>query len=151
MTVILTPPHLENKETDDATSRRSGSRSGGVSPPRKAKPQRHGSDSDLSPPRGKDSDGDMSPPRRKRHGLEEERKTVICHRQGKGMTVIIHRLGERRAVICFYKDDNDLDKMMREMDREGDPMAAFLKKKKKKEDPVNGWLNFLLYALRLLA
>jgi hypothetical protein len=57
---------------------------------------------------------------------------------------------EAEKPLARYKDDNDLDKMMREMDREGDPMAAFLKKKKKKEDPVNGWLNFLLYALALL-
>jgi pre-mRNA-splicing factor CWC26 len=59
-------------------------------------------------------------------------------------------LHEAEKPLARYKDNNDLDKMMREMDREGDPMAAFLKKKNKKEDPVNGWLNFLLYALRLL-
>ena len=46
---------------------------------------------------------------------------------------------EASKPLARYKDDDDLDRIMREMDREGDPMAMFMKKKKSKaEDSVNG-------------
>jgi hypothetical protein len=31
--------------------------------------------------------------------------------------------------LARHKDDHDLDRMMRELDRAGDPMLAFMKKK----------------------
>nr|KAG5708706.1 hypothetical protein BaRGS_034923 [Batillaria attramentaria] len=36
--------------------------------------------------------------------------------------------------LARYKDDEDLDRIMREMDREGDPMAKFMKKKNTNKD-----------------
>ncbi|PVD27610.1 hypothetical protein C0Q70_12774 [Pomacea canaliculata] len=47
-------------------------------------------------------------------------------------------LHEMAKPLARYKDDEDLDRMMRDLDREGDPMAAFLKKKKTKEESGNG-------------
>ncbi|XP_033027687.1 BUD13 homolog [Lacerta agilis] len=40
---------------------------------------------------------------------------------------------EMQKPLARYIDDQDLDKMLREQEREGDPMADFLKKKKAKE------------------
>ncbi|XP_028563925.2 BUD13 homolog [Podarcis muralis] len=40
---------------------------------------------------------------------------------------------EMQKPLARYIDDQDLDKMLREQEREGDPMAEFLKKKKAKE------------------
>lgn len=45
---------------------------------------------------------------------------------------------EMSKPLARYKDDEDLDKIMREMEREGDPMAAFMKKKSKIDDNLNG-------------
>lgn len=42
-------------------------------------------------------------------------------------------LHELSKPLARYKDDKDLDQMMREQDRAGDPMLAFIKKKKKPE------------------
>nr|XP_008121795.1 PREDICTED: BUD13 homolog [Anolis carolinensis] len=40
---------------------------------------------------------------------------------------------EMQKPLARYIDDQDLDKMLREQEREGDPMAGFLRKKKAKE------------------
>ncbi|XP_067326951.1 BUD13 homolog [Anolis sagrei] len=40
---------------------------------------------------------------------------------------------EMQKPLARYIDDQDLDKMLREQEREGDPMAGFLRKKKDKE------------------
>ncbi|KAK7105751.1 BUD13 homolog [Littorina saxatilis] len=42
---------------------------------------------------------------------------------------------EASKPLARHKDDQDLDRIMRDMDRDGDPMAMFMKKKNKKEDP----------------
>ena len=46
-------------------------------------------------------------------------------------------LHEMTKPLARYRDDSDLDEMLRNEDREGDPMLAFLQKKKKKKlDPA---------------
>ena len=47
-------------------------------------------------------------------------------------------LHEVNKPLARYKDDEDLDQMLREMDRAEDPMLAFIKKKKKNAAPVKG-------------
>lgn len=41
---------------------------------------------------------------------------------------------EMQKPLARYIDDEDLDRMLREQEREGDPMASFIKKNKAKED-----------------
>lgn len=41
---------------------------------------------------------------------------------------------EMSKPLARYKDDEDLDAMLKEQDREGDPMLAYMKKKKAKEN-----------------
>ncbi|XP_035699250.1 BUD13 homolog [Branchiostoma floridae] len=45
---------------------------------------------------------------------------------------IADHLKEMDKPLARYRDDNDLDQMLKEQDREGDPMLAFLSKKKSK-------------------
>ena len=46
---------------------------------------------------------------------------------------------EASKPLARYKDDEDLDRIMRDLERDGDPMAMFLKKKKSKtEGTANG-------------
>ena len=40
--------------------------------------------------------------------------------------------------LARYRDDQDLDDMLKEAEREGDPMMAFLKKKQSKKQAVAG-------------
>jgi len=40
---------------------------------------------------------------------------------------------EMQKPLARYIDDEDLDRMLREQEREGDPMAEFIKKRKAKE------------------
>lgn len=40
---------------------------------------------------------------------------------------------EMQKPLARYIDDQDLDQMLREQEREGDPMAEFIRKKKAKE------------------
>lgn len=42
---------------------------------------------------------------------------------------------EMQKPLARYIDDEDLDQMLREQEREGDPMADFMRKKKAKERP----------------
>ena len=50
---------------------------------------------------------------------------------------------EASKPLARYKDDADLDQIMRDLHRDGDPMAAFLSQKKsKKEDAANGNAHF---------
>ena len=42
-------------------------------------------------------------------------------------------LHEASKPVARYHDDADMDAMMRDQEREGDPMAAFMRKKKKKD------------------
>lgn len=47
---------------------------------------------------------------------------------------------EMQKPLARYIDDQDLDQMLREKEREGDPMANFIKKKKAKESKdKRGW------------
>ena len=46
---------------------------------------------------------------------------------------------EASKPLARYKDDEDLDRIMQDLERDGDPMAMFLKKKKSKtEGTANG-------------
>lgn len=45
---------------------------------------------------------------------------------------------EMQKPLARYIDDQDLDKMLREQEREGDPMAALIKKRKAKENKEKG-------------
>lgn len=45
---------------------------------------------------------------------------------------------EMNKPLARYKDDEDLDAMMKDRDRAGDPMLAFLQKKKVQQDVVSG-------------
>ncbi|XP_033758584.1 BUD13 homolog [Pecten maximus] len=47
-------------------------------------------------------------------------------------SMMIDHLHEVNKPLARYRDDSDLDTMLREQDREGDPMLAFIKKKKQK-------------------
>ena len=59
--------------------------------------------------------------------------------------VLQDHLLEMSKPLARYKDDEDLDQMMREMEREEDPMLAFIKKKKKKKSgtSVQGLLQIV--------
>jgi len=53
-------------------------------------------------------------------------------------------LHEADKPMARYRDDEDLDQMLREMDRAEDPMLAYVKKKKTKNaPPVKGFLLLL--------
>lgn len=45
---------------------------------------------------------------------------------------------EMQKPLARYIDDQDLDRMLREQEREGDPMAALIKKRKAKENKEKG-------------
>lgn len=47
-------------------------------------------------------------------------------------------LYEMSKPLARYADDVDLDKQMREQERDGDPMLAYIKKKRVKEDGKPG-------------
>lgn len=47
-------------------------------------------------------------------------------------------LRESQKPLARHIDDEDLDKMLREQEREGDPMAALLRKKKEKNAQTKG-------------
>lgn len=47
-------------------------------------------------------------------------------------------LKEAQKPLARHIDDEDLDKMLREQEREGDPMAALLRKKKEKNAKTKG-------------
>ena len=44
--------------------------------------------------------------------------------------------------LARYAEDDDLERMLKERERDGDPMLAFIKKKSRKEQrelPKKGW------------
>lgn len=47
-------------------------------------------------------------------------------------------LYEMSKPLARYKDDTDLDQMLKDRDRAGDPMLAFVQKKKVKQDRLAG-------------
>ncbi|KAG5283888.1 hypothetical protein AALO_G00020680 [Alosa alosa] len=47
-------------------------------------------------------------------------------------------LREAQKPLARHRDDEDLDRMLREQERDGDPMAALLRKKKAKENKLKG-------------
>ena len=53
-------------------------------------------------------------------------------------------LHEMSKPLARYRDDTDLDRMLRDEDREGDPMLAFMKKKKTKVDPTKPGIVLVL-------
>ena len=44
---------------------------------------------------------------------------------------------EMNKPLARYKDDEDLDKMLREKERSGDPMLEFVRKRKEKREEGN--------------
>lgn len=45
---------------------------------------------------------------------------------------------EANKPLARHKDDEDLDRMLREQEREGDPMAAMLRRKKERSTTAKG-------------
>lgn len=52
---------------------------------------------------------------------------------------------EMQKPLARYIDDQDLDRMLREQEREGDPMADFIKKRKAKENKEKKGLDIQLH------
>lgn len=51
---------------------------------------------------------------------------------------VIDAMREAQKPLARHIDDEDLDRMLREQEREGDPMAAMLRKKKDKNAKLQG-------------
>lgn len=51
---------------------------------------------------------------------------------------VIDAMREAQKPLARHIDDEDLDRMLREREREGDPMAAMLRKKKDKNAKLKG-------------
>ncbi len=51
---------------------------------------------------------------------------------------VIDAVREAQKPLARHIDDEDLDRMLREQEREGDPMAAMLRKKKDKNAQLKG-------------
>lgn len=47
-------------------------------------------------------------------------------------------LNEMSKPLARYADDDDLERYLKEQEREGDPMLAYIRKKKKKQDVEQG-------------
>ena len=45
---------------------------------------------------------------------------------------------EAQKPFARHRDDEDLDRMLREQERDGDPMAAMLRRKKEKDSKLRG-------------
>ncbi|XP_067662520.1 BUD13 homolog [Haliotis asinina] len=79
---------------------------------------------------------------------EEARRKAVMEKRyeewGKGLKQkealeqrLSDTLHEAAKPLARYRDDDDLDELLKSREREGDPMAAFLKKKKKKNKDPN--------------
>ncbi len=51
---------------------------------------------------------------------------------------VADELYEMSKPLARYADDEDLERMLKEREREGDPMLAFIKKKVSQEQPLKG-------------
>lgn len=51
---------------------------------------------------------------------------------------VIDAMREAQKPLARHIDDEDLDRMLREQERDGDPMAAMLRKKKDKNAKLKG-------------
>lgn len=49
---------------------------------------------------------------------------------------------EAQKPLARHRDDEDLDRMLREQEREGDPMAAMLRRKKERNPKTKGFCCF---------
>lgn len=49
---------------------------------------------------------------------------------------------EAQKPLARHRDDEDLDRMLREQERDGDPMAAMLRRKKEKNPKTKGFCCF---------
>lgn len=58
---------------------------------------------------------------------------------------------EMQKPLARYIDDQDLDRMLREQEREGDPMAEFIKKRKAKENKEKKGLDVESHGCTVLA
>ena len=47
--------------------------------------------------------------------------------------------------LARYRDDKDLDKMLKDQEREDDPMLAYMKQQKKKQDIKEGKKGWMLF------
>lgn len=52
-------------------------------------------------------------------------------------------LREAQKPLARHYDDEDLDRMLREQEREGDPMAAMLRRKKERNVNAQGTKHFI--------
>lgn len=50
---------------------------------------------------------------------------------------------EAQKPLARHRDDEDLDRMLREQERDGDPMAAMLRRKKEKNPKTKGFCCFV--------
>lgn len=57
---------------------------------------------------------------------------------------------EAQKPLARHRDDEDLDRMLREQEREGDPMAAMLRRKKEKITKTKGLCQFWVLSPGLL-
>lgn len=49
---------------------------------------------------------------------------------------------EAQKPLARHRDDEDLDRLLREQEREGDPMAAMLRRKKERNPKTKGFCCF---------
>lgn len=54
-------------------------------------------------------------------------------------------LHEAQKPLARHCDDEDLDRMLREQEREGDPMAAMLRRKKDRSAKTQGFKGYMQY------
>lgn len=57
---------------------------------------------------------------------------------------------EAQKPLARHRDDEDLDRMLREQEREGDPMAAMLRRKKEKNTKTKGCSRFCHFLVNLM-
>ncbi|KAK3587701.1 hypothetical protein CHS0354_042488 [Potamilus streckersoni] len=80
---------------------------------------------------------EMSEEERKREEEKQQKYKAWSKglkQQEEKQQLLSDHLYEASKPLARHKDDEDLDQMMREQDREGDPMLAFIKKKKNKDN-----------------
>lgn len=71
-------------------------------------------------------------------------KCVFCRLAQKDMYQqrLEDAVTEAQKPLARHRDDEDLDRMLREQEREGDPMAAMLRRKKEKNTKTKGCCQF---------
>lgn len=92
---------------------------------------------------------------RKKQEKEDENKAKYS-RWGKGLKQvddlqekIAQDLHEMSKPLARYADDEDLERYLKEQEREGDPMLAYIRKKKKKQAVESGKPSKIMFKLHL--